>query len=259
MDSKAVNATPSSDAREVPRSRPVKARSPFYVAHAVLMILIVIWGFFPYFGPLLTQGAAPSRFQHWGIHLHSAVNMGWMFLYTTLAVLAWRRRIDLHRRFGPYAAVYGVLATVVGLCAGFVLALRRNEVGKGLDDAAAFLLIVLIDMLMFAGFLAAGVHYRKRPEIHKRLMLLATWSIAVVGAMRLHGRVLLPFMPEGAAHLIVLTPVFLLIGHDLLTRRRVHPVSLIGLLVFVLRLYRRDFADSEMWLPIGRSLFQPFL
>src|SRR5262249_10459004 len=109
--------------------RPVKARSAFYVAHAVLMIAIVIWGFFPYFAPLLTQGAVPSRFQHWGIHLRSAVNMGWMFLYTALAVLAWRRRIDLHRRFGPLAAAYGALVAVVGLCAGFVLALRRNEVG----------------------------------------------------------------------------------------------------------------------------------
>jgi hypothetical protein len=78
------------------------------------MIAIGIWGFFPYFGPLLTQGTVPSRFQHWGIHLHSAVNMCWMFLYTALAVLAWRRRIDLHRRFGPHAAAYGVLVTVVG-------------------------------------------------------------------------------------------------------------------------------------------------
>jgi len=259
MDSKAMYATPSPDAREVPRPRPVMARSAFYVAHAVLMIAIVICGFFPYFAPLLTQGAVPLRFQHWAIHLHSAANMGWMFLYTALAVLAWRRRIDLHRRFGPPAAAYGALVAVVGFCAGFVLALRRNEVGTGPDDAAAFLLIVLTDMLMFAGFLAAGVHYRKRPEIHKRLMLLATWSIAVVGAMRLHGRLLLPLMPEWVADLIVLTPVLLLIGHDLLTRRRVHPVSLIGLFVFALRLYRRDFADSEMWLPIGRTLLQPFL
>jgi hypothetical protein len=259
IDSKAVSAPPSPNAGEVRRPGPVKGRSPFYVAHAVLMMAIVIWGFFPYFGPLLTQGAAPLPFQNWAIHLHSTVNMGWMFLYTALAVLAWRHRIDLHRRFGPYAAAYGVLVTVVGLGAGFVLALRRNEIGTGPDDAAAFLLIVLTDMLMFAGFLAAGVHNRKRPEVHKRLMVLATWTLAHVGASRVRGRVLLPLMPEWVADLVVLTPVFLLVGHDLLTRRRVHPVSLIGLLVFGLILFRRDFAESEMWLPIGRAVLKPFL
>ncbi len=220
---------------------------------------IVIAGFFPYFNPLLTGGAIPDKFNHIAIHLHAAINMGWMASYTALAVLAWRHRIDLHRRFGPYIAIFGILVTVVGFCAGFALALRRNEIGNGVDDAAVFLLIVLTDMLMFAGFLAAGIYYRKRPEAHKRLMALATWSIAVVGASRLYGRVLLPVMPEWTAQLVVLTPVFLIIGHDLLTRRRIHPVSLIGLVVFVLRLYRRDFADSEMWLPIGRPLIQSFL
>jgi hypothetical protein len=254
-----VNATTLPTAQGLPKPRVVKFRSPFYVAHALLMMGIVIAGFFPYFGPLLTHGTVPSQFQHWGIHLHAAANMGWMSLYTALAVLAWQRRLDWHRRFGPHVAAYGVVVTIVGFCAGFVLALRRNEVGRGLDDAAAFLFIVLTDMLMFAGFLAAGVLYRKKPEAHKRLMVLATWSIAVVGGMRLHGRVLLPLVPGWAADLAVLTPVLLLIGHDLLTRRRMHPVSLIGLSVFGLRLFRRDFADSEMWLPIGRALLQPFL
>jgi hypothetical protein len=223
------------------------------------MLAFVIWGFFPYFGPLMAQATVPSRSQHWAIHLHAAVDLGWMLLYTALAVLAWRRRTDLHRRFGKYAAAYGVLVAVVGFPTGLALALRRNEIGNGLDDAARFLLIVVTDMLAFTGFLAAGVYYRKRPEPHKRLLALATWTMAVVGADRLHDRVLQHLVPGWAVTVIMLTPVLLLLGRDLLTRRRVHPVSLLGLVVFSLRLRRLGFAESEMWLPIGRALLQPFL
>jgi hypothetical protein len=36
------------------------------------------------------------------------------------------------------------------------------------------MVVGLADILVFGGFVAAGLCYRHRPEVHKRLMLLAT-------------------------------------------------------------------------------------
>jgi hypothetical protein len=38
-------------------------------------------------------------------------------------------------------------------------------------DPLAFLLVILVDILTFAVFLGTALHYRRRPAIHKRLMV----------------------------------------------------------------------------------------
>jgi hypothetical protein len=182
-----------------------------------------------------------------------------MLLFALQAGLVWRRRIDLHRYVGPLAAGYGALITVLGLYAALVLPARRVVMGAPLDQAAAFLLTTLTDMLMFAGFLTAAIMYRKKPALHRALIFLATLSLAVVGETRLVGRVLLPLVPEQVARLVVLVPIFLVMGHELLTRRRVHPIYFVGALLLFFRFDRPRVGHSEIWLPIGRALLGPFL
>ena len=50
------------------------------------------------------------------------------------------------------------------------LGVRQND----FEAAATFVLFPLIDMVYFAGFLAAAIVWRRRPDRHKRAMLLAT-------------------------------------------------------------------------------------
>jgi hypothetical protein len=95
------------------------------------------------------------------------------------------------------------------------------ELGDPLARAAAFTFLIVRDIGMYAAFFVAAIAYRRRPELHKRLMLLATYSVAMVGTGRLVGRWLLPdhFV---AFDLVCLSPIMLAMVHDRLTQRRLH-------------------------------------
>ena len=41
-------------------------------------------------------------------------------------------------------------------------------------DSLAFMVVGLSDILVFSIFVGTGLYYRRRPEVHKPLMLLAT-------------------------------------------------------------------------------------
>ena len=63
--------------RAAPAAPTARLRRKFYVAMAVLMVLMIVIGFWPsYFGPLL-RGASEAP---WILHLHGAIYMSWMFL-----------------------------------------------------------------------------------------------------------------------------------------------------------------------------------
>jgi hypothetical protein len=252
----------SANAIPISPVRAVRARSRFNTGMGILMLAVVIAGFWPpYYGPLLKGDALQPFIQFWGIQLHAAFCLGWLVCFLIQAVLVQQARTDLHRRTGWVMAVFAVLVTAVGVWCGFAIAYKKMELGMSLDEAAGFLFIPLSDMVMFAGFLAAAIAYRRRVELHSRLMLLATLTLAIVGSGRLVF-IIFPKLFDQNIWLfgfVWLTPLWLAMGHDLLTRRRVHFVYFIGLLLFAPRVKLEPLMESEGWRAIGRALLQPFL
>jgi hypothetical protein len=235
----------------IPRRR---LRSPFYAGLAMLMIGLALAGFWPQYYGSLVLGIVPPSTRHWLIHLHSTLFLAWLLLFLAQAVLVWRGRLALHRRLGRLFAWYGFAIAAVGLFAGFALAARFGQRMGDMEQAAIFVFAPSIDMVFFAGFLAAALVWRNRPERHRRAMLLATFSIAVVGIGRL-------FFPLGDPWLwqpLILSPLLLAFGYDLIVERRVHAVLAIGLVVHWLRLNQEVYTTTEAWLPIGRAVVAPF-
>jgi hypothetical protein len=107
-------------------------------------------------------------------------------------------------------------------------------------------------MVLFGSFFAAAVTYRRRPEIHKRLMLLATVAILFAAAFRLQAA----GVPMPAAIALWFVPVLLGMAYDLSTRGRVHTVYWIGIVVMGVALLRLPFGNSRAWLDVGRPLFE---
>ena len=254
-----MNATKASAA-----AAPVRLRRPpkssFYVGVTLLMIALALAGFWPqYYGRLLTGSALESHVSHPLIYLHSTLFIGWLLILLTQTVFVRQRRTDLHLWLGPFLAAYGIIIAFVGTYAGLVLAARRVELGRSVDNAASFSFSAISDMVMFAGFLAAALLWRKRPETHKRLMILATWSLAMVGYGRFLGR--LVERPDNllVAALFFVAPLILIVAWDAVRLRRIHPVWLVGLVLYFLRAVRAPFANSEAWLTLGRELIRPFL
>ena len=113
--------------------------------------------------------------------------------------------------------------------------------------AQAQLLGPLLDMLVFAPLFAAAIYYRRKPELHKRLMIVATTSLLIAAVARM------PFLgaPRNQLllHLIWIAPILLAMAHDFWRQRKVHPVYVLGLVVLVLEgpLVRRPARQSETW------------
>jgi hypothetical protein len=198
-----------------------------YVCIALFMIAMVLAGFWPsYFGPL-TRGVV----QHpWVIHLHAATFMGWMALLLTQVILVSTGRTRAHKKLGTFGIGYGVLVLGIGLMVSFAAPLHHLAAAdRRLDEAADLLLGGLSDMALFGAFFGAAIAQRRRPETHKRLIIVATVALLLPGAGRLVIAVfgLRPLM----VLLVWLSPLLIAMGYDLVTRRRVHPIYLIGTLV----------------------------
>ena len=79
------------------------------------------------------------------------------------------------------------MGTIVGIAAP-VMHLNAGEWTQ--ERAAGFVLITMGDMVLFGSLFIAAVIYRRKPEIHKRLMLAATVALlfAAVGRLPLLDR-----------------------------------------------------------------------
>lgn len=236
------------------RRRPRK--SPFFTILGLVMLVLAIGGFWPqYFAAVTGRAAAPTT-QFWLIHVHAGLFTVWLLLYLSQAALIMSGRARLHLKVGPWLAAYGFAIAAVGVYAAARLAHRFGVREKDFDAGASFAFYPLIDMVYFAGFLAAAVAYRKVPHLHKRAMFLATFSIAVVGVGRFVSRT--GFESALIWQPLILAPVLIAIVYDIYVCRKVYGIMVIGLIVHVGRLNAEPFANSEVWLPIGRALIDPF-
>lgn len=235
-------------------------RTGFYAIAGVAMIAIAVTGFWPqYYGRL--GGAAPLEpvASHWLVHLHSTLFVGWLFIFVAQSLLIDTGRRALHRTLGPILAGYGYLAATIGVVAAVGLAARRVTLGGEVDDAAAFVIAPLLDMIMFAGFLTAAIRFRNRPEIHKRLMVLATYSFAFIGLVRFLGRNTDLLADVFWGTVAMAAPIAICAALDALLVRKLHMVWVWGLTAFVARLLIEYAGTTQTWLPIGKALIAPFV
>lgn len=229
--------------------RPKKRFRWFYVAAGVLSTVIAVIGFWPsFFGPLL-DGSDGDR--HWVLYVHAVVFLGWLGLFILQSALVYARRKDLHRRLGNYGIAYGVLVIVLGLAATFVAPPLHVASGKWtLDHAAAFLLLPLGDLLLFGGFFATAIRYKNRHALHKRLMVLATVALVFPGAARMLSPVNKPLLML----VVWFSPLLAAILVDLVVRKRIERIYLVGGAILLFGFGRVFLMDSEGWLRIGRAI-----
>lgn len=213
-----------------------------YVGLALLAIAIAFVGFWrTYFGPLLAGVVDRPAI----IHFHAIVYVGWLAIFLTQVALAATGRIAAHMRLGRIAIGYGVLVIAVGLLATFgmfVLRVRAGEVAEAQGRLAG----PLLDMLVFAPMFAAAIYYRRRPELHKRLMIVATTALLIAAA----GRIPFPADLRGPlVHLVWTLPILVAMAHDYWRQRQVHAVYVLGLVVLVLEgpITRGLIRRSEEW------------
>jgi hypothetical protein len=226
-----------------PRARGQTKR--IFVPIALLAVVMAAVGFWPtYFGPML-KGTLAAQLV---IHVHAAVFVTWLGLFIAQAALAATGRVALHMRLGPWLFAFGVVLIAMGLTAAFARFGHYSLVEGDLAKAQNRLFGPVRDMIVSAPLLAAGWIYRRRPEIHKRIMLVATniLLIAAVGRMIFLGRP----VPEPSFLLVWPLPIYIAMAYDYATKRLVHPVYLTGLAAMAGMRLVLPLRESETWLAL---------
>lgn len=209
-----------------PKGFTLVIRRGFYVGLAVLIAAVAVAGFWPtYWGPLFSG----TLDLHWLLHLHGIVFTSWLVLLVVQTVLVYRRRTELHQRMGKFVGFgWGVLVITIGLAVAF--GTISPAVGREFDDLRDFLasfVITLPSIFAFGVLFGAALLYRKRPAIHKRLMIVATLALLSAATARL-GRNLLG-LSEGTSTVVgrglPIGLAALAIGYDRWARGRVHPAT----------------------------------
>src|SRR5262249_27728011 len=154
-------------------------RRLFYPAAAIAIVVTVVVGFAPtYYLKGYFRGRPLSPLHH----LHGLVFTSWVVLFCAQVALVARGRVDIHRRLGAAGAVLGAFVVAVGFTIAIVTGRRSFAAGNA--GAVPFLAIPFGDMIVFGALAGAGLWWRRRPDVHKRLMFLATISILAAAFAR---------------------------------------------------------------------------
>lgn len=154
------------------------------------------------------------------------------------------------------AAIVAALLVVVGLLTA-IDALRRGVGPFGLDPRIWLLSVPLAGIVLFAVLVTVAVVFRRRPEAHKRLMLLATITLLNPALGRLVGRYLDVGLLGFLVMIFTLTDVFVIVAviHDLRTRRSVHPALVWGgSAVVVIQPLLLAVGKTSAWLAVADRL-----
>jgi len=223
-----------------------RRRLSIFIPLAVLMMGFAVVGFWDdYFRDLLLG----QSHQRWRVHLHAAVSMGWLLLVALQAWFAMTRRVALHVAVGRWGMWYGVAVAIIGL--GFALSLvAERAAAQGPASVERMFTAPLCDMGTFAIFLAGASITRRRPEFHKRFILLASIALAIPGIGRMsifNGSRSIALEDVVPFVLLWLSPLLIAMAVDWIRQRRVHAVYIFGLGMLVLLRYREVLRQSDAW------------
>ncbi len=106
---------------------------------------------------------------------HGVTMTLWVILLIVQSFLVTARKVALHRTLGSLGAVLAVAVFGFGVWLAITaVQLAPPEVELWDLPIRRFLAVPLLSIATFAGLVAAGVVFRKRPDLHRPLMFCAT-------------------------------------------------------------------------------------
>ena len=248
--------------------RPGRQLPVFYLAMAGIFGVIAFGGFTrTYLLPVvMNRFDGPAL-----IHLHGVLFLGWTVLLAWQSWLVRRRLVEAHRVWGMagVSLATGMVFTAVALV---VRGLDSSVTNGNIETTRRLAIVPLSQIALFAAFVTAAIATVRRPEAHRRLMMLATANLLPAAVARLFGVVLAPantgrpnialvtnehlaFTVGLVAALVVDLLIVLALVRDWRTRGRPHPAYVIGgaCMLFV-QVLRQPFAHTDLWHSITNGL-----
>ena len=229
----------------------------FYITMAAIFAIIAFSAFAPTYWLRLPSGSFRGSPM---LHLHGLLYSLWTLFFLSQAVLVANGRLRNHKAWGLGGISLATAMVFVGLAVAIAGLERRLGLGYG-DAARAFAIAPVTSAFLFGGLIAAAMANWRRPEWHKRLMLVATASLLQPAIARFF------FIASGAADpgvrqagpppsieatmmfaffadLLILAAIL----HDWRARGRPHPAYLWGFgAVLAVHLSRPIVGRSDAW------------
>jgi len=221
----------------------------FYLFMSLLIVAVIVYGFSFTIGNNLIHPAVPRP---WILYVHATVFSGWLVFFILQSTLVRSGRVQWHRRLGQFGVALGTLIPIIGVSTAVVMG-RFNTVSLHATHAESDLAIPLFDMVCFSSTFPLAVYWRKKPELHRRLILVATCALTAAGFGRFPERILPPYLFYAGVDLLILLGV----ARDLIVNRAVHRVYLFVLPLFMIGQAIAtyiSFHNVPFWLRIAHAI-----
>ena len=194
----------------------------FFSGMAVVILVSVFVGFAPsYYLAGLFKAPLPNLL----VHIHGAVFSSWILLLIAQTSLVAAGRVDLHRRLGLLGFGLACLVVVLGVLVATYNIRHAAFSGERGVEARASYAVVLSDMLTFSTLIYFAFRNRFNPAAHKRLILIATFSI--LGAAFNRWPISAAWWGARVTPLLCTYPLLLLLmGYDWWSTRKIQRVTL---------------------------------
>jgi hypothetical protein len=191
----------------------------FYLGMSLLVAAVVAFGFGHTIGANLLHPDTPRPLI---LHLHAVVFSIWVVLFITQSALVRVSKVALHRRMGVVAAMLGGILPVLGVTTALAMHHWHDQLNA---SGHASLSLPFNDMLTFSVAFGLAIRWRRRPEFHRRLMLIATCCLTSAAFARFPESM----VPDNAFYACVDMLLLLGVLRDLVVNRHVHAVYRYGL------------------------------
>lgn len=221
----------------------------FYFFMSLVIAAVVVFGFSQTVEQKLIHAAPPRPFL---LYIHGAVFFGWVLFFILQSGLVRAGLVQWHRRIGWFGVGLGSAMPVLGVSTAIVMA-RFNRLQLHSKYPEANLLVSFFDITAFTIPFALAILWRKKPEFHRRLQLLACCALTSAA----FGRFPPPLVAPGTLYVGVDTLILIAVARDLIVNRRIHAAYRYGLPAFVvcqaLVLYT-VMHHSAWWLKVARAI-----
>ena len=151
----------------------------FYLLAGCLLLAIVATGFQKFYlhgrassGGPVTQQIVPLVF------LHGVAMSAWIIAFVVQSSLIVSGNRKLHMSLGIVGMGLAAFLVIVGVTTAIASVHYNPDGYKDLWSARRFLSFMLTNILGFGILATIGLKFRRRPEIHRPMMLLATLFVA---------------------------------------------------------------------------------
>jgi len=188
----------------------------FYFCLSLLIAVVVVYGFSHTVNDNLIHAHPIRPIILW---FHAIAFCGWVVFFIVQSALVRTHNVSIHRKLGWFGLALGIAMIVLGYTTAVTMAKYRVINPGPFGDPAPFLIVPFHDITSFAIFFTLAIWYRKKPELHRRFIFIASCVLTAAA----FGRFPTP-LAENWWNVGVDSLVFLGMVRDLIVMKRVHRI-----------------------------------